>query len=206
MTLGCVAGVDVSRETEDDLRSFAALAQKWNKAINLVSARDEGSIWDRHVIDSAQLMAHAPKRARSWLDIGSGGGFPGLVCALLAREINPALAFTLVDSDQRKVAFLREATRLFDLPNKIHVTRVEELPDQSFDIISARALAPLQRLFDWSHRFCCSETVLLFPKGRQHDSEISDASARWTANIDVIPSVTDPSAALLRISDLGPRL
>ena len=199
------APVNVSRETEIRLRSFADLVVHWNRAINLVSARDAGAIWDRHIVDSAQLFDIAPVGVKRWLDVGSGGGFPGLVCAILAAEARPELTVTLVESDTRKAAFLREAARTCGVAPDIRSERVESLPPADYDVISARAVAPLPRLLALCQPFCHAGTVLLFPKGARHDTEIAEASAGWSFQVERIASVTDPSGVILKVTDPGPR-
>ena len=114
-----VAGIDVSRETYDNLRAFEELVRKWTVKINLISPTTIGQIWDRHIVDSVQVWAQAPENATSWVDIGSGGGFPGIVLAILAKELRPEMAFTLIESDQRKCAFLRTAARELGLNVKV---------------------------------------------------------------------------------------
>ena len=142
-------GPDVSRETSEKLKLYASLLRKWNKKINLVAPRTLEDLETRHFADSLQLLQHAPEEAQSWADLGSGGGFPGLVAAIQAQDTRPALKFTLVESDQRKAAFLRQVSRETDVPVTILATRVENLPENSkYDVLSARALASLPKLLD----------------------------------------------------------
>ena len=136
---------DVSRETVERLETHVALLCKWNPRINLVAASTLAEVWTRHVADSAQLWPLRPPGARLWLDLGSGAGFPGLVVAALAAEEAPDLRVRLVESDARKAAFLATVAREADLPAEVLVERWQRLPPQAADVVSARALAPLDR-------------------------------------------------------------
>ncbi len=196
---------NVSRETRDVLDAFTALALKWNASINLISRRDETSIASRHIADSAQVFDHAPADARRWIDLGSGGGFPGIVCAILARETRPDLSFTLIESDTRKCVFLREAVRTLDVKADVENARIETVTGFTADIISARALAPLPKLLGLAWSFCTAETCLLFPKGKSARSELTEARETWHISADVLPSRTDPDGVVLKLSEVSPR-
>jgi 16S rRNA (guanine527-N7)-methyltransferase len=152
---------DVSRETLTRLETYAALLTKWTRRINLVSAASLPDLWHRHIADSAQLLAFRPP-ARLWLDLGSGAGFPGLVVAILT----PDLHVRLVESDQRKCAFLRRVAEDTGTTVDIVPCRIETLPPQSADVISARALAPLTQLLAHAEKHLAPDGIGLFPKGR----------------------------------------
>jgi 16S rRNA (guanine527-N7)-methyltransferase len=192
----------VSRETLERLETYAALLAKWQKTINLVAPSTLPQLWARHILDSAQLMDHAPPGATRWLDLGSGGGFPGLVCAALAAETRPALRVMLVESDQRKAAFLREAARQMGLSVTVLARRIEDLPPTPSDIVSARALAPLATLCRYAHPHLAPGAICLFQKGARHAEELATARQDWHITCTVIPSVTDAEAVLLRIETL----
>lgn len=130
---------DVSRETMDRLGAYASLLEKWNPKINLVSSSTLANTWHRHLADSAQLWALAPEGAKSWMDIGSGAGFPGLVIAAIAAEKLPDLAVTLVESDRRKSVFLKTVAREMGVTVNVITERIEMLEPQNADILSARA-------------------------------------------------------------------
>lgn len=183
---------------------FAALVQQWSPRINLVSRASLPHLWTRHILDSAQLYTCASGGAEHWLDLGSGAGFPGLVCAILATDQQPALRVTLVESDQRKCTFLRTVARDLGLDVTIHSSRIEALPPQHADIISARALAPLPALFRLAAPHAEAGTVFLFPKGARHHEEIAEARAHWRFTVEARPSITDPSARILICRDLSP--
>lgn len=196
---------DVSRETCQRLEAYIALLTRWNARINLVAAATIKTAWTRHVADSAQLLDLAPESASSWLDLGSGAGLPGLPVAALAAEKAPDLHVTLVESDTRKAAFLATAAREMDLDVTVEPHRIEALTPRPYDVVSARALAPLGRLCALAHRFSGRGTVFLFPKGARVDSELTAATAGWHIRAERIASRTDPEATVLRIVELEPR-
>lgn len=189
----------VSRETFSRLALHAALLEKWQKTINLVSPSTISEIWCRHILDSAQLVDHTPAKADTWLDLGSGGGFPGLVCAAIAFEKKPGIIFTLVEADLRKAAFLREAARQMDLSLGVISRRIEDLPPSRYDVISARALAPLGSLCRYAKPHISENGVCLFQKGARYLDELATARNDWHMVYDVIPSLTDAEAVLVKI-------
>jgi 16S rRNA (guanine527-N7)-methyltransferase len=199
-----IARLNVSRETAERLTTFVALVTHWTPRINLVSRASLPDLWTRHILDSAQLCTCAPVGARHWLDIGAGAGFPGLVCAILAQETRPALRFTLVESDRRKCTFLRTVARETGLNLTIHASRIEALPPQEADVVTARAVAPLADLFRLAAPHATPDAVLLFPKGARHDDEIAEARAHWRFTVEARPSLTNPSARILICRDLSP--
>ena len=192
---------DVSRETIAQLAQFERLLRKWNPAINLVSRATLGDLWHRHFADSAQIYQHVDEKHTSWLDFGSGAGFPGLVVAVLAKENRPDLAVTLVESDHRKAAFLLTVANTLGLNVSVKIGRIEEMGGESADVISARAVASLEQLLIWAHPHAHDSTVLLFPKGISYESELTAARKHWHIEAKVIPSVTDSGAVILRIED-----
>jgi 16S rRNA (guanine527-N7)-methyltransferase len=193
-----LAELGVSRETTDRLARYVDLLQRWNDSVNLVAPGSLYRVWHRHILDSAQLWRLAPRPSRLWLDVGSGGGLPGLVCAIIARDSAPETRFALVESDRRKSAFLATCRRELALDIDIHATRVEALAPLGADILSARALAPLTTLFDRLARQVTPETTLLLPKGARHAEEIAEARAHWRFTAELHPSITDPAARILR--------
>lgn len=196
----------VPRGTEDTLLELAALASYWNTRLNLWSRRQSSDeIWTRHILDSAQLVPLAPATMSTWLDLGSGAGFPGLVCAIIARARKNPASFTLVEADGRKAAFLREAARRLGVDVAVVHRRIEQLSLPPQDVISARALAPLDRLIGYAAPFCHPATVMLFPKGRQADSELTLARKAWHIRAVRIPSRTDPEATILKLCQVSRR-
>ena len=192
----------VPHETLELLRDFVSLVIRWNRRISLIGRDERTDIWGRHVLDSAQLLPLAPAAASTWLDLGSGAGFPGLVCAAIAGAQNRPTTFTLVEADGRKAAFLREAARCLSLHITVVEARIEALSLPVQDVVSARALAPLDRLLEYAHPFCHSGSVLLFPKGRQAESELTLARAGWHIRVERVRSRTEPDATILRLSEV----
>lgn len=196
------AGRDVSRETAGRLAEYAALLRAWNPKINLVSKQTLADLETRHLADSAQLLALAPAEATTWADLGSGGGFPGLVVAILAAEQRPALRVTLVESDQRKAVFLRAVAQRTAVPVTVLAERIESVPPLKSDVLSARALAPLTSLLDHAHRHLRAGGTALFPKGANWRVEVDEALERWRFRCENLPSATSPEGAILRIGDI----
>lgn len=190
-------GVDVSRETTDRLDAFVLTLAKWQKAINLISRSTLDDVWVRHLLDSAQLVPLLPHDAKTLTDLGSGGGFPGLVLAAL----RPNLDITLIESDARKSAFLGEAARRMSLPKppKLLIRRIEAAPPARADIVTARALAPLGQLLSWAAPHRSDSAICLFHKGKDWQGELTTAKKDWDIESSSFPSVTDRDAVLLRI-------
>lgn len=196
---------NVSRETLERLRIFEALLIKWNPKINLVAPGEIQRLWDRHILDSAQLFTHAKLDFRTWIDMGSGGGFPGIVCAILAAETGWDQGFTLIESDKRKSVFLGEAVRSLSLKATIQSIRIEAYCGEKADVISARALAPLDRLLELAHPMIGESTQFLFPKGKRAESELTAARRSWNMSVERIPSLTDPDGVILKLTGASPR-
>lgn len=199
----CMAGRSVSRETLERLEELEMLVQKWTPKINLVSARTISDIWTRHFADSVQLFDLAPSDARIWADLGSGGGFPGLVIAILAADERPGLSVTLVESDQRKAAFLMTAIHSLDLPAKVCAERIESSAPIGADVVSARALAPLDVLLGFAERHLDPSGVAVFPKGANVDRELALALEHWRFSYQKEPSKTDGNSVVLIIGGIS---
>lgn len=193
---------DVSRETIGRLIKYNEILEKWNPKINLISKSTLQQIWHRHFADSAQLLPHIDNSARNWLDIGSGAGFPGLLAAIIAKEKYPDISFTLVESDQRKTAFLLSVAAELSLSIQVVAKRIENIEHQQFDTISARAVASLVQLLEWAYPYAHKSTVLLFPKGNSYKSELTIAKKHWHIDSEIIQSVTDSGSVILRIEGL----
>lgn len=198
-----VAGQSVSRETFERLEALEALVRHWTSAINLVSRGSLIAFWQRHIIDSAQIFHFGPTSARSWADLGAGGGFPGLVIAVLAREVRPELYVTLVESDLRKATFLRKAVQDLGLSAHVIADRIEATPDIGADIVSARALAPLPALLAYARKHLAPGGTAIFPKGQRHNDDIRDARADWNFDLETLPSISEAGAAILVIRNLN---
>lgn len=194
---------NVSRETLERLRRYEALLRKWNPAINLVARSTLDQIWSRHFLDSTQLFDLAGLGWAHWADLGSGGGFPGLVVAVLAAETDPGALVTLIESDQRKAAFLMAAAREIGVTVTVRTDRVESTPPQAADILTARALAPLDKLLAFSDRHLTPTGTALFPKGANHAAELRRALESWRFSYEKTPSTTDPQAVVFSIKGIS---
>lgn len=193
---------DVSRETIEKLEIYAGLLRKWTKHINLVSPGTVEVLWERHFTDSAQILTIAPEESKKWVDLGSGGGFPGAVVALMAPASRPDLEMTLIESDQRKATFLRTVARETDTKLCVLAERAESAKPSSADVVSARALAPLETLLVYVSRHIGENGIALLPKGVGASSEVEVARKTWSFSCESIPSMTDQQAAILKIGDI----
>lgn len=192
---------NVSRETLDRLHEFQRLLLKWNKKINLIARSTESEVWTRHILDSLQIYKLYDIGSR-WVDLGSGGGFPGLIVAILARVDAPSLAVTLVESDRRKAAFLRTAIRELSLSAMVVTKRIEDMPPANADVVSARALANLDHLLGFASRHLSSKGTALFMKGENWENEVEFARKSWSFEIKAHQSITSADAAILEIKEL----
>lgn len=191
------AAFGVSRETLDRLRAYVDLLVRWNARINLVSPDSIPNLWSRHIADSAQLFRLVPRNTTNLLDVGSGAGFPGLVLAIMGvPDVH------LVESDQRKVAFLREAARAAGAQVTLHAERIERLAPFPTAVITARALAPLDTLLDLTEAFRGPDTISLFLKGQNVEGELTDAHKQWTIAVDRQQSLTDPTGTILILREV----
>lgn len=186
---------DVSRETLARFERYANLLRKWQRAVNLVGAATMSDIWRRHFLDSAQLLALAPANLGPWLDIGSGAGFPGMVLAIMgATDVH------LIESNGRKCAFLKEVARDTMTPVRILHGRADDLPPVGAAVITARAVAPLPRLINLAKRHARADTVYLYLKGQDVDRELTEATKCRTMRVEKLPSISDPSGVIVRIT------
>jgi len=200
-----LAGFDVSRETSAKLGVLAAELQRWQAVKNLVGPATLTDVWTRHIADSLQLLEHAGT-ARTWLDLGSGAGFPGLVVAIGGE--GRGMTVDLVESNARKCAFLRHVVRLTGAAAGVHQTRLETVIPSfvgKVDVVSARALAPLRDLLAWTEPLLTTGTTGLFPKGRDAAAELTEAEKLWRFDVAILPSRTAPEARILRIAHLESR-
>lgn len=196
-------GVNVSRETFAALKDYEALVRRWTPAINLVSKNTVADIWERHIADSAQVFtACDTSEVQNWVDLGSGGGFPGLVVAILAKELRPALRTTLVESDLRKATFLRQAAQTLSLNAQVVSARIESLDPLGADILSARALAPLSELLCYAAKHVRDSGVAIFPKGARSAEELAEARKSWSFDVESLPSLSQDSASILVIRNI----
>jgi len=191
---------NVSRETFAQIEVFLAFLADEAARQNLVAASTLDTVWARHVVDSAQLMDHAGNWA-DWLDLGSGAGFPGLIVAILGQG-----RVTLIESRAKRIAFLAEAARIAGAADRVEIigSRVETAPKRRYDVISARAFAPLPKLLDLAFPFTDKSTRFVLPKGRSAAEELAAAKASWQGEFRLVPSVTDSEAAIIVAEGVTP--
>lgn len=203
MTKPSADDLNVSRETFRRLELFAALLEKWTPKINLISRATIPSIWSRHIRDSLQVYRNGPEDFGHWVDLGSGGGMPGLIVAILAAEKPSAPMVSLVESDGRKAAFLRTVLRETGVRGRVFCERIENLPAQNADVVSARALADLPTLLAYAQRHLKTGGIALLPKGVTWENEVEIARREWSFALDVLKSETEEGSVILRIGDIA---
>jgi len=186
--------LSVSREKEDKLEIFVRLLEKWQQSINLVSSKTLHCVWQRHILDCAQLTAHLPTTSGRIMDVGAGAGLPGLILAILtACEVH------LVESDTKKVAFMRMALAEIDVQATIHHSRIEDLPHLNIDVITARALAPLSKLMQLTQVQDHPGLSYLFLKGKGVNQELTELPTSSTLTAVSYPSITDQHASIIHL-------
>ncbi|MDE4098073.1 MULTISPECIES: 16S rRNA (guanine(527)-N(7))-methyltransferase RsmG [Rhodobacterales] len=194
--------LNVSRETLNRLKIFEQVLLKWNPKINLVSRNSLDDLWTRHIIDSVQVF-RCVSPPNHWVDMGSGGGLPGVIVAIMAAEESPNTKVTLIESDQRKSAFLRTAARECGAKLTVISKRIEQADPQNADVLSARALADLSLLLEFSERHLSPTGTALFPKGANWKKEVDNARQRWRFDFEPITSLTEPDAVVLKIEGVA---
>ena len=190
--------IPVSRETLARLEAYAELLTRWSARINLIGRDTIADLWRRHILDSAQLRAFVPDRARNMIDLGSGAGLPGLVLAILG-----APGVELVEADSRKCAFLREAARITEAPVTLRPCRIETVSPHPVDFVTARACAPLDRLLGLAEPFLAPDSECLFLKGERVGEELTLARKRWTMTPSLHQSRSDPRGVVLRLQQVA---
>lgn len=179
------------------LTLYADTLLRWNKTINLISKRDESDLWNRHIDDALQLLPLLPANLDVAVDLGSGAGFPGLILAIAT-----GVHFHLIESDQRKSAFLREAARITGAPATVHTARIQTVQLPKVRLVTARALAPLPELLALAAPFLADNGMLLAPKGAQADAELTAAQEQWHMRVQRAPSTTNAAATILQITEV----
>jgi 16S rRNA (guanine527-N7)-methyltransferase len=169
----------MSPDLETKLRAYEALVRRWSAKINLVSRADLENLWPRHIEDSLALISHIPEKTTHAIDLGSGAGFPGLVLAIATN-----IPFTLIEADKRKAAFLTDAAREFSAPVKVLAQRIEDARPEPAPLITARALAPLEKLLGLAWPHLVPNGICLFPKGENAEAEIAAAEPHWHMDIE----------------------
>lgn len=197
--LESVAG-PVSRETFDRLLRFETQFRKWSQRINLAAPSTLPQLWSRHILDSAQLLKLAPDAAR-WLDLGSGGGFPGAVLAILLRDCAGA-SIDLIESNAKKAAFLKTVLGELQAPAMVHVVRIESFAGSGYDVVTARALAPLPALLQLASPWLAGGARGLFHKGRDYRREVEESRDVWRFDLVEHASAVDRIGVILEVSGL----
>jgi 16S rRNA (guanine527-N7)-methyltransferase len=194
--------LDVSRENMERLTIYAERLVHWNNRINLVGAATVADLWLRHMLDSAQLIAHLPPRSTDVIDLGTGAGFPGLVLAILS-----GVRVHLIESDTRKAAFLGEVARMTEAPATVHPVRIEDLTPFPVDVIAARALAPLPKLLAYSSpilEFSANRApICMFLKGARWQEELTMAQKGWNMQVNSLASISDPTSRVLILGNVS---
>lgn len=189
---------DAPRGAFPQLALFVDLLLTWNRTLNLIGRADARTVWQRHVHDSLQLIPLMPPSVDRAIDLGSGAGFPGLILAC-----STGIHFDLVESDQRKAAFLREAARATQAPVTIHASRIEAVRIAPAQLITARALAPLPKLLSLAAPLMLPNAICLFPKGQNAEAELTASRSEWHMRVEQVPSGTAPEGVILRISEIA---
>ena len=188
-----------------DYEIWAGLLIKWNPKINLVAAKSMGELWDRHMLDSAQILPFLTPDASIVADFGSGAGFPGLAIAIQAKYAHPDRTVHLFESGGKKATFLKTVSRETNVPTQVWADRIENVAPAGANIITARAFAPLDRLFPLANYHLAEGGSLVLLKGRTFRSEIDDAQSDWQFDWRAKPSLTDPDGVVLQIESLKSR-
>jgi 16S rRNA (guanine527-N7)-methyltransferase len=196
----------VSRETWARLDTLVVHLLRWQQHTNLIADSTLPQIWTRHIADSLQLLDLVPG-ARTWVDLGSGAGFPGLVIACACADTADAQVH-LVDSKQKKANFVRECVTTLRLPAIVHAQRIEDFAKsnkQRFDVVTARAVAPLDKLLGYANPLLKRGGVGVFPKGQDVEAELTTASKSWSIDAELVPSRTDPHARIVLVRRVAKR-
>ena len=192
---------NVSRETMTQLERLVDLVIAESAHQNLISASTIPHFWERHILDSAQLLALAPSEG-VWIDLGSGAGFPGIVIAIMRAQ-----PMILVEERRKRFVFLHDLVEALNLKNvTVHGGRLETMPATRAAVISARAFAPLDKLLTLAHRFSYPETLWILPKGKSAQEELEAAQESWQGVFHVKQSITDSDAAIIVASQVRPRV
>jgi len=196
---------NVSRETLNSFCEYENLLCKWNKKINLVSRKTLVDIWDRHFLDSAQIINHVDASEKRWVDVGAGAGFPGLVVALLLRERKIDCDIVLVEKNAKKVFFLNEVIRKLNLNVKVVNNRIDCIDPLNADILTARAFSELKELIELAHRHRKERGICLFLKGENYRSELDKTLNYWFIDYDVFDSLGKSCGKIIRVRKIFKR-
>ena len=193
---------NVSRETYQNLETMVNLLHQWQDKFNLVSRNSLPEVWTRHIADSAGLFKYLPPEVDSVYDFGSGAGFPGLVLAVMAKEIYPSMHFVLIESIAKKTLYLNAVKELTGANVEIINNRIENIKAEKADVITSRAMCALPELLKYSRPFCGKDTKLIFLKGRSYEQEVASAKKDWKFNLEIIQNQESEDGVILVITDL----
>ncbi len=196
---------NVSRETQKSFCEYETLISKWSKKINLVSKSTLTDIWERHFLDSAQIINHVDASRKKWVDVGTGAGFPGLVVALLLRDRKIDFDMILVEKNKKKVFFLNEIIRKLDLNAKVVNESIDAIEPLNADILIARAFSELRYLIELGHQHLKEEGVCLFLKGENYRYEIDKTLNYWFFDYDIIDSLSNSYGKIIRVKKIFKR-
>ena len=197
--------LNVSRETLNSFCEYESLLSKWNKKINLVSKTTLVDIWDRHFLDSGQIINHVDASGKTWVDVGAGAGFPGLVVALLLRDRKIDCDLTLVEKNTKKVFFLNEAIRNLNLKVKVVNSSIDRIEPLNADILTARAFSELKDLIEIAYQHRKEKGICLFLKGENYRFELDKTLNYWFFDYDVFDSLSNPSGKIIRVKKIFKR-
>ena len=197
-----VKSLNVSRETLDGFCEYETLLLKWNEKINLVSKNTLVDIWERHFLDSGQIIKHVEASGKRWVDVGSGAGFPGLVVALLLRDRKVDCDLVLVEKNQKKVLFLNEVIRKLNLSVKVVNYNIYTLEPLNADILTARAFSELNNLMEIAFRHRKKEGICLFLKGENYRIELDKTLNYWFFDYDIVNSDSNSSGNIIRVKNI----
>lgn len=196
---------NVSRETFLTLKEYQSMLFDWQQKFNLVSSSSLKDSWNRHFLDSVQLFKFVPLDAKTLYDFGSGAGFPGMVLAVIAKELMPNLKVSLIESINKKTLYLNAVKDKLGVDVDIFNCRIESVPNNYVDVITSRAMTSLTELLKYSFRFCSKKTVCIFPKGKKYKEELVEAHKHWKFNCDIVSSTQSEEGKILIITNLSKR-
>ncbi len=192
---------EILKKSQNELKKFSDFVLKWQKTVNLIASSTIPMMWERHVLDSAQLYLYVPDDAKVMADMGSGGGFPAIVLAIINKMVGGSIQhFYLIESDVKKSIFLREAARVFELPVTVLNERLEKVSLENVDVVTARALKSVDELFELGRGIINSETVCLFLKGENVHEELKHNSHK--CRVEIFPSMTHNKGCILKIGEV----
>ena len=200
-----IKGFNVSRETLNSFCEYQTLLAKWNKKINLVSKNTLANLWERHFLDSGQIINHVDASGKRWVDVGAGAGFPGLVVALLLKDRKIDCDMILVEKNTKKVFFLNEVIRKLNLNVTVVNKNVESIESLNADILTARAFSELKKLVELALFHRKERGVCLFLKGENYRSELDKTLNYWFFDYDVIDSLSNSSGKIIRVKKIFKR-